>query len=168
MLPPVDEGSTAACVSGSSRVLTWNGSTSVTCAQGVTASKGNVIATGTITVGQAATTACTSANVGAIRFNASTSLFEGCSNGASWQPLGGNVPSGTLCGSVFWQTDGGFGSCNNIQNDAPCMGEALMKTCGVVDCPTGYKPVSIAYSWGPNPTVADGIYRYQQYSCAKE
>ena len=42
MLPPVAEGTTTTCAAGSSRVLTWDGQTSVVCATGMTVSGGMV------------------------------------------------------------------------------------------------------------------------------
>ena len=69
------------------------------------------------------------------------------------------VPSGILCGSVFWQTQSAP-SCSNFQNAAPCLGQHLMSTCGVVNCPRGYSPTQVAFSIGSGT-------QYHQYSCVK-
>lgn len=84
-------------------------------------------------------------------------------NGAA----GGALPSGALCGSVFWETDQFGGSpCGNVQSST-CGGTLLMTqaTCGTVKCPTGYSPLSVAYSWGMNGPTR---YEYHTWSCAKK
>lgn len=168
MLPPYDEGQSTVCAAGSSRVLTWDGASTTKCAQGVTASGGDVVARGTVTVG-GASEACTNTNIGAIRFNPASGSFEGCGNGSSWQPLGGVLP-GTLCGSVFWETDQtGVLWNHNIQNYSNCNGTWIMRNEGgypVATCPHGY---TFAYTLGNIGTFGGGNGQTNEYhmgSCA--
>ncbi len=96
MLPPVDFGGDGKpCVPGATAgLLYWDGSTAIKCVPGSLGDvAGNLAAKGSVQVG-ANYAACTSANAGAIRFNASTNAFEGC-NGSAW----GSLSAGA--GSVF-------------------------------------------------------------------
>ena len=107
MLPPVTEATKnfpnpTPCPSGAtSNVLTWDGKAAIACANGVTASGGNIAATGSIAVGQT-NNACSAAIAGTMRYNTSNNVMEYC-NGTQWGPLGGASPQGTLCGNVFWE-----------------------------------------------------------------
>jgi|GEM_PF-6155196 len=114
---------------------------------------------------------CDAAHEGAIRYDAGSKTFLGC-DGTNWIPLGGGTPPGTLCGTVFWETDdnanGTAYPCGNIQLFASCQGQPLMNggaACGWVICPAGYSPVSIGYAWNNNSGSYN--FQYHQGSCAK-
>lgn len=77
---------------------------------------------------------CSSTNEGAMRYNRTTKVFEGC-NGSLWQALG-DVPSGSLCGLAVSGTDIGTDS-------KPCMGMNVMTS-----CPTGYIKINMMSAVG--------------------
>lgn len=133
MLPPVTEASrsTATLVpcpanaDGSPSLLAWDGTHAIDCTSGITATGGNVAATGEVQVGNSGAQ-CTSVNAGAIRFDQTTSGLEYC-NGTQWTTLGGPkyqfmdfITSGTLCGGIPGQasaainTTTGARYCENV------------------------------------------------------
>jgi len=84
---------------------------------------------------------CSSAKAGTIRFNSSTSTFEGC-NGTAWTSLN-DPPSGTLCGITYW---GVQEACKGYN---PSEG-----------CPNGYHQSYI--------NAACGFCRFPMYFCVKD
>jgi hypothetical protein len=119
-----------------------------------------LVVSGGVQIGQN-TSVCQPSMAGQVRWNPSTAALELCS-ASVWQPSG-FVPPGTLCGSVFVAYLNG-GCAGNIQNKATCQGVTLANSCGPIQCPAGYAPAQIAYSWG----ISNGMYQYMQYSCAKQ
>lgn len=116
MLPPVTENTTTVCPAGTPHMLTWDGSTPLSCSNELTVSGGNVgIGTqgpqatldvnGEVRVGDSGA-ACSAANKGAIRYDATAVLFEGC-DGSSWRSLGGGSVGklywdGNWAGNTYW------------------------------------------------------------------
>jgi len=76
---------------------------------------------------------------------------------------GGDVPSGTLCGSAFYEGDVNGNFTGNLQSNAKCEGNDILIGSGQANCPSGYEITRIGYSWGSTPT-----YTYHFFSCAKE
>jgi hypothetical protein len=78
------------------------------------------------------TASCTVA--GTMRWNGSAMQY--C-DGASWQSLGGAVPSGTLCGMAWWDTQ-----FHNVGIRVMCQGHQVLTGGGAGDCPADF-PVAL-------------------------
>lgn len=92
MLPPVTEASKGSaspspCPSGAtSSMLTWDGQNAIACADGVSASDGNIVANGSITPG-AFTTGAACAPEGAVGYDLAAHTPVYCSKGLVWTGL---------------------------------------------------------------------------------
>ncbi len=136
MIPPTPIGSMTACSSGLQEVLIYSGAGSgsgqagMNCVPITSDAEGDVVASGFVQVGNS-NAACNNTRAGSIRFNSSTSAFEGC-NGSSWQALGGGSVGklywdGNWTGDHYW-CDSGY-HVVGIHYDCGCSNNATWFEC---------------------------------------
>jgi hypothetical protein len=110
MLPPVTEATkslttpTPCPIGSASSVLTWDGQTAIACANGITASGGNIAASGTIKPGSfTAGSSCPQEGTLGYDINNHTPVY--C-NGSVWTPMGAPIPCTVGAGGDYWAAGG--------------------------------------------------------------